>query len=227
MNFDYYLFDLDNSLLYIPNPGEYFDGVLVESIKSLSSRSVPIFEERYKFWFSGNDYINLLKSWGVSDIPNFWKKFDEIDFISRKKLRENNRLQLFQDVKPVIIKLYEADKKTAIVSNTADYIVDYILDEFDITHLFHEKFGLGFDKDQEVAKPSPEGILTVLKNLGYTKRNPAIMIGDSFVDIFAAKQANITSCLIKRDPNKYPNGYDNWDYNPDYTIFNLEELLHL
>lgn len=228
MNFDYYLFDLDNSLLEIPNPSKYFDDVLVESIKSLSAQAIPAFEERYKFWFSGDNYIKLLKSWGVSDINNFWKKFDEIDFLNRKVLRESNNLQLFRDVRPVIEKIYEADKKTAIVSNTADYIIDYILNEFEITHLFHEKFGLGFDKDQEVAKPSPEGILRVLNRLGYTSnKTPAIMIGDSFVDIFAAKKANIISCLIRRDPHKYPEGYDKWDHKPDYIIENLEELLHL
>ena len=227
MNFDYYLFDLDNSLLYIPNPSEYFDNVLVESINNLSSKQVPEFEERYKFWFSGDEYINLLKSWGVSDISNFWKKFDEIDYLNRKKLREKNKLKLFQDVKPVIEKIYEAEKKTAIVSNTADYIVDYILHEFEITQLFHEKFGLGFEKDQEVAKPSPEGILTVLRNLGYNVKSPAIMVGDSFVDIFAAKQASITSCLIRRDPHKYPEGYDKWEHKPDHIINTLEELLYL
>ena len=228
MNFDYLLFYLDNSLLFIPNPSKHFDEVLVDSIKQLSSLdTVPEFQERYKFWFAEDSY-QLLESWGVSDGPNFWKVFDNIDFKKRQFLREKNKLQLFNDVVDTIESILNARRKTALVSNTADYIVDYILDEFEISHLFHEKFGLDGTKDQVYAKPSPEGIKYVLQKLGFNaKTSRAIMIGDSIVDISAAKRANIVSCLIKRDLNKYPNGYHDWEHQPDYVIKGLKEILHL
>ena len=225
--FDFYLFDLDNTILHIPNSSEYFDTILKETLKKLTKNpaDIPDRNERNKFWFSGDDYIKLLESWGVSDGSYFWKFFDEIDFSHRKNLFEQGKLCLYNDVRAVLKEISNANKKLGLISNTADYIVKYFLDKFDLSHFFHETFGLGYEKDQEVAKPSPEGILYVLKKLNYDSNNSrAIMIGDSRLDVFAAKRANITACLIKRDLNKYPNKND-WEAHPNYEIESLNELL--
>ena len=227
--FDIYLFDLDNTILQIPNPSEYFDNILNETLKKLTENpeTLPNREERNKFWFSGDEYVKLLKSWGVSDGPFFWKFFDEIDFSHRKMLYEQGKLSLYDDVKTVLTEILKANKKLALISNTADYIVKYILERFEISNLFHETLGLGYEKDQEVAKPSPEGILFILKKLNYDLNNSrAIMIGDSKLDVFAAKRANITSCLIKRDLNKYSNK-NGWETHPDYEIEGLDELFSI
>jgi len=229
MNFDYYLFDLDNCLLYIPNPGEHFDNVLLKTFNKLSNKNIlPSRDERNKFWSAGEDYLKLLKEGGITDLENFWKYFDKIDFEKRKILVEKEKIHLFRDVYSVLKDLQRADKKLAIISNTADYIVEYCLKEFKISHLFHECFGLGYDKDQTFAKPSPNGILTVLKKLNFKSNDSrAIMIGDSIADIFAAKRANIKACLIKRDLNKYSKGFNNWKYKPDFVIEHLDELFQL
>ena len=227
--FDFYLFDLDNTILQIPNPSEYFDNILSETLKKLTKNpeNLPNREERNKFWFSGDDYITLLESWGIIDGPYFWKFFDEIDYENRIKLSEQGELCLYKDVKKVLEEILNANKKLALISNTADYIVKFILDKFEISHLFHETFGLGYEKDQEVAKPSPEGILYVLKKLNFDATNSrAIMVGDSRLDVFAAKRANITACLIKRDINKY-SSKNGWEAHPDYEIEGLDELLSL
>ena len=224
--FDFYLFDLDNTILQIPNSSEYFDNILNETLKKLTKNSdiLPNREERNKFWFSGDDYIKLLENWGVADGSYFWKFFDEIDFEHRKILYEQGKLSLYDDVRAALKEISNANKKLALISNTADYIVKHFLDKFDLSHFFHETFGLGYEKDQEVAKPSPEGILYVLKKLNYDlNRSRAIMIGDSRLDVFAAKRANITACLIKRDADKYPNR-DNWESHPDFEIERLDEL---
>ena len=224
--FDFYLFDLDNTILQIPDPSEYFDKILNETLKKLTKNPyiLPSRDERNKFWFSGDDYIKLLEGWGVIDGPFFWKFFDEIDFEHRKMLFEQGKLCLYDDVRKVLKEISSANKKLGLISNTADYIVKYILDKFDLSHFFHETFGLGFEKDQEVAKPSPEGILYVLKKLNYNLNNSrAIMIGDSRLDVFAAKRANITACLIKRNVKKYPNR-DDWESHPDFEIERLDEL---
>ncbi len=230
MNFNYYLFDLDNSILNIPNPSEYFDNILLEAIKTFSVKELPQREERNNFWHLGDHYIELLKKWGVNlkDYGEFWKKFDSIDFENRKNLIEKNQISLFPDVNDVIRQLSLSKKKMAIVSNTASYIVDFILDKFKINDFFHDAFGLGYGKDQGIAKPSPEGIKLTLSKLKYNpNKSSAIMIGDSIVDIFAAKRANIYACLLKRDIHKYPNGYNNWKHKPDYITENLYEVLDL
>ncbi len=228
--FDYYLFDLDNCLLYIPRPSEYFDNILLESIKKLSSpeEDLPTRDERNEFWKSGEEYINLLKIWGVPNPDIFWKQFDEVDHDYRNLLVKKKEIHLFNDVLGVLKELQDDDKKVAIVSNTADYIVDFILKEFKITEYFHACFGLGFDKDQAMAKPSPAGILSVLEKLSFNpKKSKALMVGDSIVDVYAAKRASIHACLIRRDLNKYPGGYNDWEYEPDSVFEKLSEIFKL
>jgi len=226
--YDCYLFDLDNCLIHIPNPGEYFDNVLFETLKKLSSNgSLPGRSERNTFWFSGDKYLELLEKWGVSDGEFFWKYFDEIDFKNRKILLEKDEIFLYDDVLGALKKLSSDNKKIGLISNTANYIADFFLDKFGLSQYFHETFALGYDKDQEFAKPSPLGILQVLKKLDFDPENAsAMMIGDSRVDIFAAKRANITSCLIKRDPHKYPHRND-WEAHPDFEIEKLDDLFRI
>ena len=227
--FDFYLFDLDNTILQIPEPSEYFDNILHETLIKLTddSKVLPTRQERNKFWFSGDDYVKLLESWGVPDGPFFWKFFDEIDFEHRKILFEKGKLCIYDDVKQTLNEIFNANKKLGLISNTADYIVKYFLDKFELSSLFHETFGLGYEKDQEVAKPSPEGILYVLKKLNFdATKSRAIMVGDSKIDIFAAKRANITACLIKRNLHKYSNK-NGWEIHPDYEIEGLNELFSI
>ena len=228
MRFDYYLFDLDGCLLNIPNFMEYFDNILIETLKKISIENLPEREERNKFWYSGNNYIQLLRVWGALDYSNFWKYFDEIDFEHRKILIKSNKIHLFTDVKKVLKEIYEANKMLAIISNSAEYIVKYAVDKFNIGRYFHYLFGLSFDKDQSIAKPSPLGIKTILEHLDYDPKNSrAIIVGDSMLDIISGKKAEIHSCLIRRDKNRYDKGYKDWKYKPDFVIDKLDELLTL
>jgi HAD superfamily hydrolase (TIGR01549 family) len=227
MIWDYFLFDLDNSLLYIPEPSEYFDNILSKTIRKFSGENIPSREERNKFWLSGSDYVKLLRNWGVDDQELFWNYFDEIDFNIRKKYIASKKIHLYDDVVYVLNTLKRKNnKKLAIVSNTADYIIDYVLEEFNLKSFFEIIFGLGSNTTQEMAKPSSDGIKFVLNSMDYSNGNKkAIMIGDSIVDVFAAKRANIDACLLTRDLNKYPEGYDKWEYKPDFVIKKLDEII--
>lgn len=229
MRFDYILFDLDNCLLNIPNPNEYFDNVLVKTLDKIKAKITPERTLRDQFWFSGEYYLQMLKDWGVNDPVEFWRNFDEIDYNIRKNLIENQEIGLYNDVYPVLEKLYIENKKLAIITNTADYIVDFILEKFKIESFFHEVFGLSYAKDQSIAKPSPKGILSVLKKLNFkkSKNSSALMVGDSKADIFAAKRAHINACLIKRDQTKYKNGFSDWEHKPDYLINKLDDLFKI
>jgi HAD superfamily hydrolase (TIGR01549 family) len=227
MKFDCYLFDLDNCLLYIHNYPQHFDDVLVGTLKKYNLSSIPDLDTRNKLWYAGKDYINLLNKWGISDPKDFWKYFDDIDYRKRKVLVEKKRIYLFNDVLAVLNKLRKNDKKLGLISNAAEYIIEYILEQFNFTHMFHETFGLGVQKDQAIAKPSPEGIHTVLKKFGDPELSKTIMVGDSKVDIIAAKRAKIKACLIRRDLDKYPEGFENWEHQPDYIIYDLEDIFKL
>ena len=227
MNFDYYLFDLDGTLLNFGNIGGYADEILVEVLKRLNITSTPDRVERKTLWLNIENYIDVLDKWGATNPKNFWKFFDEIDFEKRKKLLAKKELSLFDDVIETLEKIsnHVDYKKLAIVTNTIDDIVNYFLNIFNISSYFHEVFSLGFENDQSFAKPAPDGILTILKKFNYnSKVNKAIMIGDSIFDIMAAKKAKISACLIRRNIEK---NYKEWEIQPDYVIKGLNELIEL
>jgi pyrophosphatase PpaX len=227
MNFDYYLFDLDGTLLNLGDMSNYADQILVEVLKRLKLSKLPTNLERKSFWFNIENYINVLVSWGAKNPHDFWKFYDEIDFEKRKLRISNREIHLFDDVIGTLEKIYDpvGNKKLAIVTNTVDNIVHFILDTFKIHQYFHEIFSLGFENDQDSAKPSPDGILTILKKFNYNpSRNKAIMIGDSVFDILAAKKAKISACLVKRH---FERNYKEWKVQPDYVIENLDEVVNL
>lgn len=229
MKFGYYVFDLDNCLLKIPDPSNYFNNILIKSLKKLNSKIIPNESERVQFWTSGPDYPKVLKKWGVNEPNRFWHTFDEVDFTNRKLLLSKKKINLFDDVFQVLHELKQNNKKICLVSNTSETIIEHIFEEFDMGHFFHSIFGMGAKKDESLAKPSPEGIKQVLEEVNYNlrKSKDAIMVGDSYVDIFAAKRADIHACLIKRDFDKYPDGYADWEYKPDTIIKDLKAILDL
>ncbi|MBD3256269.1 MAG: hypothetical protein GF383_14320, partial [Candidatus Lokiarchaeota archaeon] len=103
MNFNYFLFDLDNSLVHIPTPSVYFDEILQDTLKILSTHDkLPSFKERNKLWSSGDNYIDFLIKWGVEKHDEFWKHFDKIDHGKRKDLVEKNRIYLYEDATSVL-----------------------------------------------------------------------------------------------------------------------------
>ncbi|MEE9379555.1 MAG: HAD family hydrolase [Candidatus Lokiarchaeia archaeon] len=231
MKFNYYLFDLDGTLLHLGNIGPYADQILRETLERLKAKYPQNRNERYKLWLSEENFFDVLQEWDVKNPQDFWKVYDKIDFEKRKILIEKNKINLYRDVKIVLEKIYnhKDNKKLAIISNAAYYIVEYVLEKFNISHYFHESFGLGYyDNDQELAKPSPKGVLKILKKFNYDpKESKAILVGDSMLDVIAAKKANIYSCLIRRDINS-PKRHDKQrDIKPDFIIERLEELLNL
>ncbi|MGV9205911.1 MAG: HAD family hydrolase [Promethearchaeia archaeon] len=229
MTFNYYIFDLDNCILRLPNSSHYFNNILIDCLKLLDSEIIPDTSQRANFWSAGQDYHLVLREWGVNDPEKFWNTFDKIDFTIRKKLISEEKISLYADVIPVLKKLTRNNKKICMVSNTSEEVIEHIFEEFNLGRYFHKTFGMGADKDESLAKPSPEGIKKVLEEVNYEFNDlqDAIMIGDSHVDIFAAKQANIHACLIRREKDKYPDGFKNWRYKPDSVIFDLNEIFTL
>ena len=227
MDFKYYLFDLDNCLIHYPNFVDFFDNLLVENLKNFSKNTPPQ-KERKELLYAEEKYNDILRQWGISDCELFWKLFNEIDFKNRKKLIEKSEIFLFKKVKSVLQRLRDENKKVALISNTPNYIVDYILEKFRLNKYFDEVLRIDYNKNQNLAKPSPYGILSILDKLKYNSESSnAIMIGDSMVDILAAKRANIYGCLIVREASNETLGFEVWDHNPDFIIYSLDDLLEL
>ncbi|MFX1568221.1 MAG: HAD family hydrolase [Promethearchaeota archaeon] len=230
MKFNIYLFDLDGTLLHLGNIGVYVDIILEETFKKLKASNPPGRIEKYRLWSPEENVFDVLTEWGVNNPQNFWKVFDKIDFTMRKKLINQKQIFLYSDVYSTLRMIHkQQENKLAIVSNAAYYIVNYILDKFNIAQFFHEIFSLGYyENDQELAKPSPKGILSVLEKFKFDlKKSKAIFIGDSKFDIIAAKRANINACLIRRETSPHNKHYKEWDFQPDFVIEGLNEIFLL
>ncbi|MFX1279245.1 MAG: HAD family hydrolase [Promethearchaeota archaeon] len=230
MKFDVFLFDLDGTLLNLGDIGPYADMLLEETLINLKTPNIPDKHERRQFWGSGDNYIEILNKWEVPQANKFWEYFDKVDFKHRKIMYSQNKISLFEEVEEVLKKIYnhKEDKKIAIVSNTADYVVDFIIKQFNISSYFHEIFSMGSKNDEKLAKPSPSGILSILKKFEYDQNiHRALMIGDSISDIIAAKKANISACLINRSKFRSTKEISKWKFQPDYIIERLDEILKL
>ncbi|MFW9828634.1 MAG: HAD family hydrolase [Candidatus Thorarchaeota archaeon] len=229
MNFDFYIFDLDGTLLDLGNIKVHADKILLDTLKKLNLTELPSKATRNELWLSGGAFQEVLNKWGLSDSINFWKYYDRIDFETRKILLKHNQIKLYQEVEDILKFIYshKENKKLAVCTNTANYIVKYFLKHFKIYQYFHEIFSMG-NNDQDYAKPSPKGILRILNKLGFNpQNNSAIMIGDSIHDVIAAKKAKISSCLINHHSFKDDSWYKQWKSQPNYVIKNLKELLDL
>ncbi|MHA1718646.1 MAG: HAD family hydrolase [Promethearchaeota archaeon] len=189
------LFDLDNTLVGIPDTWYYFDTLIQDVLNLDYNLSIPAQEERNSLWRSGKEYVSILKNWGVKDPDDFWIRFDQRDGIKRRKLIEKDQLILFDDVVPTLKKLKELNIKIGIVSNTPNFIMDFELKHFKLNSYFDEILGLG--EDQSICKPEPDGINLILKHL---KQNPltTAFIGDSEIDMIAAQRAKVFPIFIDR-----------------------------
>ena len=116
----------------LPDPLKSICPIIGVQSNSVQTPKIPVKEERYKFWSAGDKYIEVLNEWGVPKARDFWKYYDKVDFRQRKVLFNQKKLALFNDVKSVLERIYNRKdrKRLGIVTNTADYVVDYILKKF-------------------------------------------------------------------------------------------------
>jgi HAD superfamily hydrolase (TIGR01509 family) len=191
------LFDLDNTIVGIPETWKYFDDLIQEVLLSeFHFSTIPDRDARNTLWRSGKEYIKILHNWGVSDPEEFWRVFDRLDGVKRKKLIANKELILYADVIPTLQKLHaNSALKLGIVTNSPDFIADHELEAYGLSGFFDAVLGLG--DDQTICKPEPTGILMMMKTLQATPER-TVYIGDSMIDMLAAESAGIQSILIHR-----------------------------
>ncbi len=188
------IFDLDQTLVHIPDAYDYFDGLILQVTRHFKLPP-PKQEERDKLWRIGKDYLALLSSWGFQDPHVFWPHFDLLDFAGRKQKLENEEMVLFDSVLPLLSQLRDEGYSLAILSNTIKKIVDYTLNFFEITTFFEKIIALG--DNQVDCKPSPVGVHQIAQELNVPLAN-TVIVGDAISDIKAGNNAGIRSFLIRR-----------------------------
>jgi len=89
--------------------------------------------------------------------------------------------------------LFIAGMRTAVVSNKPDHLTRQIVDHYELTPFFHAVQGA---EDHLPKKPAPDMLLQAIRKAG---GNPSdtIMVGDSGIDVKAARNAGIPVILVR------------------------------
>lgn len=121
---------------------------------------------------------------------------------------------LFDDVDS----LRKFDAKRGVVSNNQHATVEYIVEAFELQNLFSVTIG---------REPTLDGFLNRKPDPHYLEQaaalieaNTVLYVGDSNVDVIAARRAGMDVAFLRRD---HRNGYE-LQAEPTYEIESLEEL---
>jgi HAD superfamily hydrolase (TIGR01549 family) len=114
------------------------------------------------------------------------------EILHREYLKEADRVKLFDGVHELFSFLRSRGIKVALLTNTPKWVAEKVM----------QKLGLEFDAMPDLsklkAKPSPEGILNILKTLKMEK-NEAVMVGDTNTDEEAGLGAGLKTVMVGRD----------------------------
>ena len=89
--------------------------------------------------------------------------------------------------------LFAAGHRTAVVSNKPGFLTEQIVNHFGLTPHLHAVQGA---EDHLPKKPAPDMLFAALEKSGGT-RESAIMIGDSAIDVAAARNAKMPVILVR------------------------------
>lgn len=160
------------------------------------------------------------RQWNVSHKdPDGFKSIKK----SLSEVLEEFEFRAFKEAKPHpgSLRLMEALKNRnilqAIVTNSGRRPVDSILDAFG----FSKYLSVVITRNELVSlKPNPEGIIKALEALN-VRNGEAVYVGDSTIDIEAARAAKVASVAISAGMYK-PDRLVRWA--PDYLIQNIEDV---
>lgn len=214
------LFDLDGTLV---NSLPSWVRVIDSEIKTLPHRGgKPFPETKSEILKILGPQLLRITEYGVSseDALLF------VQSIMSNMLGELSRAPLHGAVKKVLADLESLLVPMAIVSTSTTDIINQQLLRHSIKPYFSSI--VGRDRVSKL-KPNPESLLLALSEIGVEPSN-AIMIGDSPVDVLAAKSSGVVSVLF------YPETHiEYYEYQtdeleslkPDHIISDLSELTNL
>jgi HAD superfamily hydrolase (TIGR01549 family) len=148
------------------------------------------------------------------DLEAFWRRREELAAATQISLIRNGRKTLYDDV-PAIERL---DAAIGMVSNNQHDTVSFIVDHYDLA-FFDVVYGRAPTvTGAERKKPDPHYLERALADLG--TRN-ALYVGDSEVDIRAARRAGVDSAFLRRDHSTETD----LSAEPTYEVPDLQALL--
>lgn len=172
------------------------DGTLVNSLDDLAiSVNYALkragLEERpaqnYKFYV-GNGRDMLIKR-AMGEAADNKVLFEQVrdDYDAHYAVHSNDHTQAYPGCDKMLAELAAKGIMTSVLSNKPHQFVAAILDKLYPDHKFTVAWG---QQPEYKCKPEPDALLAIL-NLYGVKPNECIYVGDSDVDVFTAKNANV------------------------------------
>lgn len=184
MNYKYYLFDFDYTLV---NSEKGIVGCFLRTMKD--------------FGITAPDYDTIKATIGmpieeaIADLTGL--AGDDINrFTTRYKAHANEIMtpntHFYPDTIAVLKRIKESGGKVGIVSTKTRHRIMEKFEQDNVAYLIDIVIGR---EDTETCKPNPEGIFMAMEKLGADKEN-SIYIGDSLYDAGGAKNAGIAFAAV-------------------------------
>lgn len=205
------IFDLDGTLL------DSIEGLATAMNKVLKKHGYPTHEpDAYKH-FVGNGIRMLVERAMPQDRQ---AEADALfqEMMATYKIDYKIGLKPYNGIDTMLNGALKEGHTIAMITNKFQFMADVIMPAYFGDYPFTHIIGRG---ERFPAKPSPESILYVLEQTGISKED-AYMIGDTEVDLMAARQAGIKEIYVSwgfRKPSELA------DYSPKITIDKPEALL--
>lgn len=136
------------------------------------------------------------------------------------KFNTKDAVQLFPEVASTLRELHSRGITLAIASSRSHVSLSEFVDRFQLNELISMMIGA---EDVCHAKPNPEPVLTILRELDIPA-NETLVVGDAQYDIEMGRAAGATTCAVT-----YGNGtVDSLRLaNPDFIIRSFGQITHL
>lgn len=172
------------------------DGTLIDSTDAIVSTFKHSFDEMdFNFEGTEQDIKNLIgypldimyKNLGV-DESKVWNFVDS--YKNRYRIISKEQTTLLENAYEAVELASKIARVSVVTTKTRMYTIP-LLDHFNITQFFEIITGR---ENVQNPKPHPEPILVTLEQMNYNKnRDDVWMIGDTKLDLIAAREANINS----------------------------------
>jgi phosphoglycolate phosphatase len=191
------------------------DGTLIDSTDAIVSTFYHTFKE-LEFNFTGSDKnikdligypLDIMyKDLGIEDS----KVWDFVDaYKNRYRVISKEQTTLLENAYEAVLLASQLGRVSVVTTKTRMYTMP-LLEHFNIAHFFEIVTGR---ENVQNPKPHPEPILITLEQMNYNKDlHDVWMIGDTKLDLIAAREANIRSIGVLC-------GYGEIDEIQEYTQF--------
>lgn len=185
MKYTTILFDLDGTIL---NTVEDLNGSLNFVLKKYG---LPLRSVKETARFLGNGIRRLIELGAGETVPAETVDAMFADFKAHYEVHCLDKTRPYEGIPELVAALRAAGRKTAVVSNKADFAVQELVERF-FPGLFD--FAVG-EREGVRRKPAPDSVNEALKQL-HASRMEAVYIGDSEVDIATAQNAGLPCVCV-------------------------------